>query len=426
MLKNRYINIIIVILIVVSFSKTMAQNYLSSPYSRFGIGDIMPRTAATTIAMGGVAYAFQSETTVNFANPASYVAYDSLSCLVDAAFSFKTHTLHSGGNSQKGATAYIDYISIGLPICRWWRTSIGYQPFSNMTYEVEARDTLGLLGAYSNSFIGDGGINEIYWGNAFKLFKGFSIGVNVSYIFGKYAKSRYVVFEDPMAINSIIENANVVKGVYLTAGAQYFVSIKDKYRIGIGAIYTPSLKLWNKQQGLITTYLGTIDDTPTLLDSLYYEGLKNIDHKLPQVVGAGLSFGKINQYFFEADFTWTNWNKYTLGGQTDSILTDAYKIAIGGNVTPNRNSSKYIARMTYSFGFNYELSRLCIGNQQIKNFSINIGVTFPVKKSKTGLGVVFEYGQIGTTDNNLIKENYFSATLNVKLYEKWYQKLKLE
>ena len=97
-----------------------------------------------------------------------------------------------------------------------------------MTYEVEARDTLGLLGAYSNSFIGDGGINEIYWGNAFKLFKGFSIGVNVSYIFGKYAKSRYVVFEDPMAINSIIENANVVKGIYLTAGAQYFVSITPK------------------------------------------------------------------------------------------------------------------------------------------------------------------------------------------------------
>ena len=72
------------------------------------------------------------------------------------------------------------------------------------------------------------------------------------------------------------------------------------------------------------------------------------------------------------------------------------------------------------------MSRLKLSDEQINRYGINFGLYFPMKKGKTIIGVVLEYGQIGTTRANLLKENYFSASINVRLHEKWYQRLKLE
>ncbi|MBO4541889.1 MAG: hypothetical protein IKS33_02165 [Bacteroidales bacterium] len=422
MLKIKDIRIALYVCIGLMFANGYSQNYLSSPYSRYGVGDMMARTSMANVAMGGVAYAFQSPTVINFANPAGYAAFDSLSCLVDASFSFKTHTLRGASSSQKGSTAFIDYISVGLPICKWWRTALGYQPFSNMSYGIYTQDTLGEMGAYQTSFMGDGGINEVYWGNSFTLFKHFSVGLNASFLFGKYSKMRSVKFEDSYAVNTVISRSNNVKGAYFTVGAQYLVPIKNS-RLGFGVTYTPSVKLWSKEEYLITTYLGNKEDE--ILDTLYKEDMLKRVHRMPQIVGGGLSWGKPDKYFIGVDFTWSQWSKYTLDGESDSLV-DAYKIAIGGNVTPNYLSSKYIARINISFGFSYEMSRLKLSDEQINRYGINFGLYFPMKKGKTTIGVVLEYGQIGTTRANLLKENYFSASINVRLHEKWYQRLKLE
>ncbi|NLE63469.1 MAG: hypothetical protein GX612_06505, partial [Bacteroidales bacterium] len=79
------------VLVTMFVTQLSAQNQLSSPYSRFGMGEMAKRMSSTNIAMGDVAYAYQSPLAVNVANPASYIAFDSLSCLIDAAFSFKYH-----------------------------------------------------------------------------------------------------------------------------------------------------------------------------------------------------------------------------------------------------------------------------------------------------------------------------------------------
>lgn len=425
MLKIRAKHIIMTWLICMTFGAMQAQTYLSSPYSRYGMGEIMPRTAAYCTSMGGVSYAFASPTVVNFANPASYAFYDSLSCLVDVAATFKTHTLRSGAQSQKGGTAYLDYVAIGLPITKWWRTTIGYQPYSSMTYDINSHDTVGTMGPYTASFTGDGGINEIYWGHAFRLYKGLSIGFNASFLFGRYSKMRQIEFEDEYAVNSIVSSANRVKAFTMNIGAQYFIPVGEKYHLGLGITYTPPIKMISKSLNSVATYLGAIDDTPTLLDSLYREAEVRNEHRMPHQVGAGLSWSKDDKYFIGVDFTWANWSRYAVNNASDS-LTDSYKVAVGAGITPNANSSRYMSRVNISVGFNYELTRLKLDNEQISKFGINVGFTFPMKKSKTGIALVLEYGQVGTLEKNLIKEDYFSATLNIRLHEKWYQRIKLD
>jgi hypothetical protein len=53
-------------------------NNTSSPYSRFGLGELQPYTFGRTSAMGGASLASRNNQQINLANPASYTAVDSL------------------------------------------------------------------------------------------------------------------------------------------------------------------------------------------------------------------------------------------------------------------------------------------------------------------------------------------------------------
>lgn len=70
----------------------MAQNNTNSPYTRYGYGHLADQGSSNSKAMGGVAYGLRDGTQVNFANPASYTAVDSLTFILMEQFRCKTRT----------------------------------------------------------------------------------------------------------------------------------------------------------------------------------------------------------------------------------------------------------------------------------------------------------------------------------------------
>ena len=403
---------------------SVAQNHLNSPYSRFGMGDLMPRTSAGITAMGGAGYTFQSATAINFVNPASYMGFDTLSFLLDAGFSLKNRTLRTSETAQQGRTFTFDYLSVGFSFARWWKTALGIQPYSVMKYSaVEEIDSDTLK--HTRIYAGNGGINEVFWGNSFKLFKNFSLGVNASFLFGTYSKNRIIEgWSDKDFFNAKIENTNKIKGAVVTVGTQYFIPIKDKGALGLGLVYTPPIPIQATENNTISTYWGT-ELNVRQIDTLYrVEPIKR-SYTMPTQIGGGVSWGKKDKYFVGVDFTWKNWSNYKTGNVKDS-LSDSYKIAIGGSYTPNYMSNKYFSRMTFSLGANIGQTHLFLADEHLNQFGINFGLLFPLKRTKSGFGLVLEYGQMGTTKNNLIKENYFTATINLRLHERWYQRKKLD
>jgi hypothetical protein len=146
---------------------------------------------------------------------------------------------------------------------------------------------------------------------------------------------------------------------------------------------------------------------------------------MPTQVGGGISWGKKDKYFVGVDVTWKNWSNYKVDNVSDS-LSDAYKISIGSSYTPNYMSNKFFSRMTFSLGAKLEQTYLCLEDEHLKQFGVNFGLLFPLKRSKTAFGLVFEYGQLGTTKNNLIKENYYIVSINLRIHERWYQRKKLD
>jgi hypothetical protein len=69
--------------------------------------------------------------------------------------------------------------------------------------------------------------------------------------------------------------------------------------------------------------------------------------------------------------------------------------------------------------FESEKKSIIVNNLPINQFSLNLGVGFPLAGlSKANVG--FEFGQIGEENNLIVKENYFTLRLGLSLNDIWF------
>jgi hypothetical protein len=139
------------------------------------------------------------------------------------------------------------------------------------------------------------------------------------------------------------------------------------------------------------------------------------------MIGGGISYVKEDKLEINADFYHQNWEEANFLGEKSKYLTDLNKFAVGAEWIPDKFSIKnYYTRIAYRAGFKYEETYLIFNNQQITQFGITFGVGLPVYRSKSTINVAMEFGRKGTTENNLVLENYMSINLMVNLYDLWF------
>ena len=71
--------------------KVYGQDNIGTPYSVYGIG-LQTENAGPYNAMGGVAAAMRDNGNINYLNPASYTAVDSLTFMFDGGISMQNTT----------------------------------------------------------------------------------------------------------------------------------------------------------------------------------------------------------------------------------------------------------------------------------------------------------------------------------------------
>jgi outer membrane protein assembly factor BamA len=110
---------------------------------------------------------------------------------------------------------------------------------------------------------------------------------------------------------------------------------------------------------------------------------------------------------------------------------------LGGFYLPKINSiSSYFKRITYRAGIRLEDTGILVSNNDSNNnftavndFGISFGLGLPLKQMSS-LNISLEYGQRGTTDNNLIKENYFNVGLSLSLtasgFQAWFRERRID
>ena len=185
MMKKKNIVVLITALCAFIFANSLKAQVKNSVYSMFGVGQISDNSYGINKSLGGTGIAFQSGRSINFLNPASYLGILPNSFNMELGAYGIYNRSNNENSSQADGDINFSYVSASLYLKNWWALSFGIVPFSSVDYEINSSDEIGgELTSYEKNFTGTGGLSRVYLGNSFKIYKGFALGFNASYIFG--------------------------------------------------------------------------------------------------------------------------------------------------------------------------------------------------------------------------------------------------
>jgi len=402
-----------------------SQIRIASPYSRFGIGDLADNNNAWNMTMGQTGYAFRSPYHVNYLNPASYTAFDSMSFVFEGGFNSEFVTLSSNFQRVNRNYASLGNLLFGMPVTRWWKTSLGLVPFSDVGYNVANYEEYPNSGTVVRNYVGSGGINRFYWGNAFRITKNLSFGINASYLFGSMIREALVLFPDSVnSMNFQVGYYVTMNDLYFNAGLQYRAKLKNDLFLTVGAVFSPTSGMSAKTDVLAETFLVNSSSGEEIKDTLFMaEALKG-KIVVPMMAGGGLALEKPDQWMVGLDYRWQNWANFSAFEMSDSLV-NSWQISAGGEIIPKiDNYNNYLARIRYRLGFSFSKTYLHLRNTDLNEYAISIGFGLPLRGVKTMLNLGAQFGSRGTTQQNLIQESYFKFVIGFTIYERWFLKRK--
>jgi len=396
-----------------------------SPYSRYGIGQIPTRGFAATKAMGGISQAVRNPYGINYLNPASYTAQDTMSFIFDFGMETGGTKYETTNQSTTNGSGGIHHIAISFPITKWWGASMGIVPFSQVGYKIIHYETdpyiLSSIGRIKYYHNGSGGINQAFIGNAFKATQNLSVGFNLSYFFGSLDYTNEIVYPTDKSnyANTTETNSIVVSDFALSFGAQYtaFINKAENTYLRFGATLDNETSIKAKRKYYAKWELAGYSDTIAFLDSTYGQ------ISFPRNISVGVAYNLKNKLFTSIEYSAQDWSDASFLGAKQP-LTNSQTFRFGLEYTPNRYSLKnYMERVNYRFGSHYTNSYIKIGNDRINEYGLSAGMGFPFRNNSR-FNVSFEWGRRGTTDNNLIRETYGQLNLSLTFYDFWFLKRK--
>ena len=401
-----------------------AQTIITSPYSRYGIGDLTANANAWNFSMGETSIGLRSPYHINFNNPASYTAFDSTSFVFEGGVIFNYVTLTTNTQSASRTYASLGYLTFGFPVTKWWKTTLGLLPYSNVGYNVSADAMVPDAGHTVRIYSGSGGINRFLWGNGFKLTKNLSLGINASYLFGSMTRESASTFPDSALYLNFRQDYNItVSGFYLDYGLQYTAKLKKDLKLTAGAIFATNTRVSGKTDYFATTYFSS-GGTDYPKDTIQSEAGVRGTIKIPLMFGLGLSVEKPDKWLIGADYRWQNWKNYKAFGSTDSLV-NSYQVSAGAELVPDINNyTNYFKRIRYRLGLRYNSTYLQLRQKHLNEYSVSLGLGLPLRGMRTAINLSAELGTRGTTQSNLINETYFNFVIGFSIYERWFVKRK--
>jgi len=121
------------------------------------------------------------------------------------------------------------------------------------------------------------------------------------------------------------------------------------------------------------------------------------------------------------DYLFQPFSKYQFNGKYDTNLKDLTKYSLGFAYKDKsvRMNSTALERISYRFGFSYEETQYTFNGININQYSLHSGITIPFGDINM-IDFAIMAGLRGTTENNLIKEQFINAAITLTLGELWF------
>lgn len=408
----------LVILLVLGIAAGSAQNGTMTPYSAYGLGMLRDHSTSTQRSMGGVGYAMNSGRQINVMNPASYAAIDTLTFLFDMGIDltalWQEENINDSRISHSDFGGGLDYITMQFPLGKYMGGSVGLVPYSSVGYSFGSEIENGI-----DARQGSGSLNELYLGVAGKPFRNFTVGANISYLFGSLLNDTYAQISSSQS--SLFQKQLVVRDFHLNFGIQYVVPIGADH-LTLGLTYSPAKTLLGTARQV--HYDTGSDSKPQFSDEHSLRG----NYSLPSTWGAGINYRIGRRWMIEADYTYQPWSKARYRGYEGVPVTQAYanrtKIALGAQLVPDFRGS-YGKRINYRLGAFWDDDYMSIDGNRLRQYGITVGAGFPVPAFKTTVNIGLEWLSRQAHPNPLIKENYLNITIGVNFNEMWFRQSKI-
>ena len=409
----------ILFFLLITGEVSLAQQTTSSPYSRFGMGDLNSQFSSVFNSLGGGGYAINDSKIINPFSPASYSSYQSNSFLFSTGINNETIDIQSLTDNQTVNNLSLSHILFGFPLTKKIGSSFGIIPFSSIGYSMQNRDDI--FGA-DMLYDGDGGISKVYFGSSLELHQNLSVGANASYLFGGLNRRKRLVFDDETIFNSRSNSLINIKGIYYEFGAVFSKKIDDNNsQISISINTSNNTNVDAKRTNLVETF--EYSGTNEIVKDTFVNSVEKGSMILPKYTNLGLAYS-LDKWLFVFDYSTQNWSDYELFEESDSLI-NSQRISGGLQYTPDISSvNQFYKRCHYRVGLALNTTPLQINNTQLEDKSISFGIGIPIKKNKSTYDISLILGQRGTTSNNLLKENYVKIGLSMSFEGIWFVKQK--
>ena len=453
MLKVINYNIIFLLVLV---SSIHGQVLNTSPFSRYGIGEMNSIQSSHYFGWGNITSAMSEPQYININNPASYASFLKHNPIYNVSLSGKSALYESNYDENKttssGTHFGLNNLLLGLPITKNWGLVLGITPISSLGYQVSSTVPLD-TSSVNYVYKGDGSINRLMIGNGINIInKGdttrLSIGINSSYLFGNLERTSSVIYNNTNDYNSRLQYRSSLSGWSIDGGFQFYKKIStkssNKYFINLGVNYSLSSDMSTENDFFAYTFRYSFGLQEIAKDTLELSTLSSTI-TLPKKLEFGLVIGKAfknkRRWDLGLQYSIMDWGEYVDNSgflsSTNSPLGASSRIAVGYRITPNldwSNTNKSIlSKSSFSLGYHQTESKIIIDDKGLLNTGINFGISMPMisSRSLSRFNLGFELGKLGDLIDNNIEENYFKFSIGFSLapdtrFDRWFRKRKYD
>ena len=431
---------IIAVILFSSAMTSMAQSGTNSPYSQYGLGELAEPASSFNRGMNGLSYGLREHNQVNYMNPASYSAVDSLSFIFDAGVSIQLTNFNEGGTKVNAKNANFEYAVAAFRVAKHLVLSFGIIPYTNIGYNYSNTERVNefvsmnaVSSTYTNTYNGSGGLHQVYLGAGWEPFRGFSFGMNASYLWGDYTRSIVNSYSESYVNTMSRQYTATINSYKLDFGLQYAARLSKKDEVTLGLTYGIGHKLGADPSCMI---ISTNSQT-AVSDTTEYK----VDNGLsiPSVFGVGLAWQHSQQLKLGVDYQLQKWSsvdypQYSNDGASQPYhllsnqFSDRHKITLGGEYCNNERSRNFFNRVHYRAGVSYASPYLKInGNDGPKELSVSAGFGIPIINTWNNRSMLNISAQwVNRNSDIFVKENSFRINIGFTFNERWFSKFKVE
>ena len=421
---NKYLFLLSLTLISANVFSQLSTN---SPYSRFGLGNLSNSVSPAQSAMGGNSVVFCNSEVINSNNAATYSTFKAKSFLFSTSLNASVTDFQTKDLSQTESNTNFSNLSLGFPVNKYISVSSGLRPFSDIGYKLDYYDATSLDDTVVISSTGTGGLSNYYFGTSVKLHKTFSVGVNAKYIFGGLSRNRTADFNNSSIFNvSSVDRTNIT-GMSYEAGLLFNTNLSENKNVSFGLTYQNNSDLEAKRTLIGTTY--ELSNSSLIIKDTFQHSTELGTVTMPSKLSAGLMYSS-DKWLLVANYSSQNWSDYQLkfGEEIEEdYLENSTCFSAGLQFTPDYNSvTQYWKKINYRIGSRMDKSYLNLNNNQISEKALTLGLGLPVKRSNSYFNIAMEVGEKGTTEDNLIKEQFVRFNFGVTFKGIWFVKRKYD